>query len=114
MASGARTGAAVGCDTFQCRNWRSHPAERGLPRAAQADGRRRLRARARAARSGLYDAFRAAFAAGIPVATAVSPSVGADWLAFAGEFVEFLDVNAGLIDDWWERLKKGSFAVAAE
>ena len=44
------------------------------------------------------------FAAGIR-SRQVSPSVDADWLAFAGEFVEFLDVNAGLTDDWWERLK---------
>jgi hypothetical protein len=67
-----------------------------------------------AARGGLYDAFRAAFAAGLPIATAVSPAVAHDWLAFVGEYSEFVDAATDSLDAWWSHRQGAIIAVAAE
>lgn len=67
-----------------------------------------------AARSGLSDAFRAAFAAELPIATAVSPSVEKDWLAFSGDASEFLNLQTDSLIGWWSRLNANLLAAAAE
>ena len=67
-----------------------------------------------AARGGLSDAFRAAFAAELPIATAVSPALAQDWLAFAGDCSEFVNIGTGSLEDWWSRLRRAILPVAAE
>jgi hypothetical protein len=67
-----------------------------------------------AARSGLNDAFRAAFAAGLPIATAVSPAVAQEWLAFVGDYSEFVNADRDALDAWWSRYRRGMLRNAAE
>ena len=67
-----------------------------------------------AARGGLSDAFRAAFEAGLPIVTAVSPAMAPDWLAFAGECSEFVDATTDSLDAWWLRQQRDIMRVAAE
>lgn len=67
-----------------------------------------------AARGGLSDAFRAAFASNVPIATAVSPAVAADWLGFVGEYCEFATAESGALEAWWSRLQRATMRVAAE
>lgn len=67
-----------------------------------------------AARGGLNDAFRAAFAAGVPIATAVSPAWEQDWLAFTGDYSEFVDAGTASLDAWWSRWRRSMLAAAAE
>jgi hypothetical protein len=67
-----------------------------------------------AARGGLGDAFRAAFASNIPIATAVSPAVAADWLGFVGDYCEFATAESGALEAWWSRLQRATMHVAAE
>lgn len=67
-----------------------------------------------AARGGLSDAFRAAFASDIPIATAVSPAVAADWLGFVGDYCEFAAAESGVLEAWWSRLQRATMRVAAE
>lgn len=66
------------------------------------------------ARGGLADAFRAAIAADLPVATAVSPAVSKEWSAFAGPLSGFVTANAGALHAWWSALHSEVLMVAAE
>jgi hypothetical protein len=61
-----------------------------------------------AERGGLADAFRAAVAAGLPVVTAVSPSVAEAWRTFAGPLSEYVLADLGSLDAWWSRTKTGT------
>jgi hypothetical protein len=54
-----------------------------------------------AARGGLGDAFRAAIAAGLPVVTAVSPAMTAQWQAFAGGLSASIQAEAAILEAWW-------------
>jgi hypothetical protein len=67
-----------------------------------------------AARGGLIDAFRAAFAAGLPIATAVSPAMTQEWRAFAGEYGDFVDARTDSLEAWWSRRRRGIMRAAAE
>ena len=67
-----------------------------------------------AARGGLSDAFRAAVAAGLPIATAVSPAMADEWLSFAGEFSEFVVAVPGALEAWWSRQSGAILLAAAE
>ncbi len=67
-----------------------------------------------AARGGLSDAFRAAFAADIPIVTAVSPAIMQDWLGFVGGYCAFVDVGTGSLEDWWLRRARAMICAAAE
>jgi len=64
------------------------------------------------AHSGLCDAFRAASLAGLPVVTAVSPSLGEDWAIFAGPFSVFLPAGIEALEAWW-REGQDALAIAA-
>jgi hypothetical protein len=67
-----------------------------------------------AARGGLNDAFRAAFAAGLPIATAVSPALEQDWRSFVGDYSEVVNVETDTLDAWWSRLRHAILPAAAE
>jgi len=57
--------------------------------------------RLEASRSGLFDAFKAAILADIPVITAVSPPVAQDWVCFAGGLAEYVASDIGALAAWW-------------
>jgi Protein of unknown function (DUF2478) len=56
-------------------------------------------------RSGLSDAFHSATAAGLPVLTAVSPTMTKAWHLFAGPLAEFLPADRDSVEAWWSRTK---------
>ena len=60
---------------------------------------------------GLADAFRAAVAAGLPVVTAVSPSLTEAWRGFAGPLSDYILADRGSLDAWWSRTKAGTLSV---
>jgi nitrogenase-associated protein len=64
-----------------------------------------------AQRRGLTDAFRAAFAARVPILTSVSPKLSQAWAEFAGSESEFMSADRQDIDMWWS-LVKPSMALA--
>ena len=66
------------------------------------------------ARSGLCDAFRAAIDAGLPIVTAVSPSLAEPWREFAGPLSVFVAADADALDAWWFANSADIMAVAAE
>ncbi len=66
-----------------------------------------------AGRGGLADAFRAAAAAGLPILTAVSPSMNQAWHRFAGPLSQLLPAEAQDINAWWARTKAGPGLRAA-
>ena len=53
--------------------------------------------------SGLIDAFGAAFAAGVPIMTSVSPAMMSEWRHFVGEFSECVTADAARLDSWLDR-----------
>lgn len=67
-----------------------------------------------AVRGGLSDAFCAAFAAGLPIATAVSPAMLSDWFAFSGAYSEVIDVRTRSLDAWWLERTQAMLPAAAE
>ena len=67
-----------------------------------------------AVRGGLSDAFCAAFAAGLPIATAVSPAMLSDWFAFSGAYSEVIDVRTRSLDAWWLERTQAMLPTAAE
>ena len=58
-----------------------------------------------AGRGGLYDAFRAAMAARVPVIAAVSPHYREEWRAFAGPLAEDVAPEREALADWWQKTK---------
>jgi len=56
-------------------------------------------------RGGLSGAFRAAIGAGLPILTAVSPSMSEAWHRFAGSLAGFIPVDADSIDAWWSTVR---------
>lgn len=66
-----------------------------------------------AARSGLADAFRAAVEAGVPILTAVNPSMAAPWSAFAGALAEVLPAEREALASWWRRSVSRTLSSAA-
>jgi hypothetical protein len=50
--------------------------------------------------SGLIDAFSAAFAAGVPIMTSVSPALMSEWRHFVGEFSECVTPDAARCASW--------------
>jgi Protein of unknown function (DUF2478) len=61
-----------------------------------------------AAGRGLSDAFGAAVAAGLPIITAVSPAMMADWQNFSGEYAECVQAevaqHASWLESWSQRM----------
>jgi hypothetical protein len=55
-----------------------------------------------AAGGGLSDAFGAAIIAGLPILTAVSPTMMADWQNFSGEFAECVQAEMAQRPSWLE------------
>jgi len=51
---------------------------------------------------GLSDAFGAAISAGLPILTAVSPAMMADWQNFSGEFAECVQAEVAQHASWLE------------
>jgi hypothetical protein len=49
----------------------------------------------------LSDAFRVAIGAGIPVVTAVAPTLAADWARFAGPLSDAVHAQAPALAQWW-------------
>lgn len=66
-----------------------------------------------AARGGLIDAFGAALLAGVPIVTAVAPSMTQAWTDFAGDYAQFIDVAADSLDAWWSRVTAPAASVEA-
>ena len=66
------------------------------------------------ARSGLCDAFRVAIDAGLPILTAVSPSLADPWREFAGPLSVFLAADVEAVEAWWLAGSTDAMAVAAE
>jgi hypothetical protein len=62
-----------------------------------------------AARSGLYDAFRAAIFADIPIITTVPSVMMDDWRRFAAELSEFVVGDGDALEAWW--LAHGAFRL---
>lgn len=67
-----------------------------------------------AARSGLYDAFRAAASSRTPMLTAVSPAFAAAWDAFSGSLSKYLPADPEVVETWWNSNGKIDLASAAE
>ncbi len=67
-----------------------------------------------AARSGLYDAFRAAVSSRTPMLTAVSPAIAEAWGAFSGSLSQYLPADLEAVESWWKSSRKSSLATAAE
>ncbi|MGA8170778.1 MAG: DUF2478 domain-containing protein [Methylocystis sp.] len=54
-----------------------------------------------AARSGLYDAFKAAVFADIPIVTAVPAVMIGDWESFSVGLAQFVDCESAALETWW-------------
>jgi uncharacterized protein DUF2478 len=65
-----------------------------------------------AGRGGLAPAFVAAFEAGVPVLTAVSPLFEKKWTQFAAPLFTALPPDADAIDDWWSGVRGIARAMA--
>jgi len=67
-----------------------------------------------AARSGLCDAFRTAIQSGLPIVTAVSPTLAEPWRQFAGTLSAFLAADVATLEAWRQNVALSALAVAAE
>jgi nitrogenase-associated protein len=58
-----------------------------------------------AQRGGLIDAFAASIDAGLPILTAVSPSVSDAWRRFSGPLAQVLPADLGAVEAWWSEIR---------
>ncbi len=58
-----------------------------------------------AAGGGLHDAFTAAFEAGVPVLTSVSPAFDSSWRNVASPLYSVLAADGAAIDTWWRSIR---------
>ena len=60
---------------------------------------------------GLRDAFSAAFEAGIPVLTSVSPALAEPWQHFAAPLFAMLPADGARIEAWWREVRSRNLAA---